>query len=88
VAGQIIQEERKSNQGKEIGPDMEAELLIKAIRINTMSKLTFHDTKKFASLVNDVFPGIKSHDIAYDTLTAAIKEVLASMKLHVIDNQV
>lgn len=56
--------------------DIEAELLIKAIRINTMSKLTFYDTRKFVALVNDVFPGIKSKDIAYDELSAALREVL------------
>lgn len=41
-----------------------------------MSKLTFADTKKFASLVNDVFPGTKSEDIVYEKLTEAVKEVL------------
>lgn len=88
VAGQIIQEERKLNPGKEVTETIEAELLIKAIRINTMSKLTYYDTKKFAALVNDVFPGIRSEDIVYEKLTLEIKEVLNTMKLHVIDNQV
>ena len=53
-----------------------------------MSKLTYYDTKKFAALVNDVFPGIRSEDIVYEKLTLEIKEVLSTMKLHVIDNQV
>jgi dynein heavy chain 2 len=51
-----------------------------------MSKLTYHDTKKFVALVNDVFPGVKSEDIVYEKLTAEIKEVLGVMKLHIIDN--
>lgn len=53
-----------------------------------MSKLTFHDTKKFTQLVSDVFPSISSQDIIYEKLTEAIKEVLASMKLSEIDNQI
>ena len=52
VGGQLIQKERlkrklKFNDG--------ALILIKAIRINTMSKLTFGDSKKFEFLLNDMF---------------------------------
>ena len=78
-----MQEERSKTESP-----MEAELLIKAIRINTMSKLTFHDTKKFVQLVADVFPGTKSEDIVYEKLTVAVREVLASLKLETIDNQI
>jgi dynein heavy chain 2 len=80
-----MQEERGK---QEVSSAMEAELLIKAIRINTMSKLTFHDTKKFVQLVADVFPGSKSEDIVYEKLTAAVREVLATLKLDAIDNQI
>lgn len=81
-----MQEERKN--GQPIDEKTEAELLIKAIRINTMSKLTFYDTRKFVALVNDVFPGVKSEDISYEKLTEAVKEVLKTMKLEVIENQI
>lgn len=46
----------------------EALLLIKAIRINTMSKLTFADSKKFEGLLTDMFPGINVEDIVYEDL--------------------
>jgi len=62
--------------------------LIKAIRINTMSKLTYSDSKKYEALQQDMFPGIKSEDIAYDQLTAAIKLALEEMKLEYIDSQI
>ena len=52
---------RKDNDN--LSKEVEAEILIKALRINTMSKLTFVDTKKFVALVADVFPSIKSEDI-------------------------
>lgn len=48
-------------------------MLIKALRINTLSKLTFGDLKAFLLLLGDVFPGITMKDIAYEELTAAIK---------------
>lgn len=51
-----MQTERTSS----VSADKESELLIKSIRINTMSKLTFHDTRKFVQLMQDVFPGINS----------------------------
>lgn len=62
--------------------------MIKAIRINTMSKLTYSDAKKYEALQSDMFPGINSEDIAYEDLTAAIKVALEEMKHELIDTQV
>ena len=45
---------------------MECELIIKAVRINTLSKLTFTDMRKFKQLLGDIFPGVESKDIAYE----------------------
>ena len=50
---------------------MEAELLIKAVRINTLSKLTFSDTSCFLSLIGDIFPGAESSDVAGGELEVA-----------------
>jgi dynein heavy chain 2 len=65
VAGRLIFEHRTGNKGQEITLETECELLIKAIRINTFSKLTFTDMRKFKSLLNDIFPGVESKDIVY-----------------------
>lgn len=62
--------------------------MIKAIRINTMSKLTFIDSKKFAALMTDLLPGIKVEDIKYDLMTKAIKEALKEKGLEVVDAQI
>lgn len=86
VAGMLIQEARVKT--KDLDSNTESILLIKAIRINTLSKLTFSDMKKFLALLNDVFPGIASLDIVYEDLTKAINEVLAEMKLDRIDQQI
>ena len=86
VGGQLIQEERK--RGIKLDPNMEATLLIKAIRVNTMSKLTYSDSRKFVALLNDIFPGVAPEDIAYEVLTKAIREVLVEMRLDDVESQI
>ena len=51
--------------------------MIKALRVNTLSKLTHGDTAAFNALVGDVFPDAVPQDVAYDQLEAALKEVMA-----------
>ena len=55
---------------------MECELLIKAIRVNTLSKLTWADMRKFTLLLGDIFPGANSSDIVYEEVGAAVKSAL------------
>eukprot|EP01022_Parablepharisma_sp_SALTPOND_P023029 TRINITY_DN475_c0_g1_i1.p1 TRINITY_DN475_c0_g1~~TRINITY_DN475_c0_g1_i1.p1 ORF type:complete len:3195 (-),score=434.63 TRINITY_DN475_c0_g1_i1:26360-35944(-) len=82
VGGQLIQEEKKSK--RPIDDKIEAALLIKAIRINTLSKLTFADSNKFLGLLGDMFPGIKSEDIAYESVAENIKAACSDLKLEYI----
>ena len=79
VGGQLIQAEKKAE--KKLDDKAEALLLIKAIRINTLSKLTYADSSKFLGLLGDMFPGISSEDIAYESLQEAIKKSCEDMKL-------
>ena len=51
-------------------------MLIKSVRVNTLSKLTFADSQKFLDLIGDVFPGVESADIRYAELEAAIQDVM------------
>ena len=75
VAGRLIFEEKDGlNESKE------SEILIKALRINTISKLTFNDTLKFNVLVEDVFPGIDIKDIIYQQISDAVSTVFAEDK--------
>jgi dynein heavy chain 2 len=71
--GRLIQDYRK--RGVQFGPGTESEILIKAMRVNTLSKLTFSDTLKFLALIGDVFPGVNSSDITGGELEQAIREV-------------
>ena len=88
VAGGLISEERAQDKSAGgLDATQEAVLLIKAIRINTLSKLTYQDMTKFLALLNDVFPGVQSIDISYDELTKSIIEVLKELKLDFIEQQ-
>lgn len=67
---------------------LEAKLVVQALRINTLSKLTFTDGARFDALVSDVFPGIDFKDIEYEHLAAAYREVCKEKHLLINENQV
>ena len=66
----------------------EAEIVVQALRLNTLSKLTFSDSMRFDSLVKDVFPGIKFEDQGYVDLKAALQESCIELGLNENQNQV
>ena len=82
--GRLIQSYK--NDGVEVTPELEYEILIKAVRVNTLSKLTFSDTSKFLSLINDVFPGVKSADITGGELERAICEVIKEKPFNCVED--
>ena len=86
TGGSLIQQEKK--KGAQLNYEMEALLLIKSIRVNTISKLTYSDSYKYEFLQQDMFPGIQSKDIDYDELQKAIKEAISELKLQYIEKQV
>lgn len=48
-----------AKQAGTVTPALEQELCVQALRVNTLSKLTFADSKQFDSLLRDVFPGVE-----------------------------
>ncbi|KEG15451.1 dynein heavy chain [Trypanosoma grayi] len=66
----------------------ESEILIKSLRVNTLSKLTFEDAALFNNLIADVFPGIPMKEIDYAELRPAIEESIKEMKLQLVESQV
>ncbi len=82
--GRLIQT-YKSN-GDNVTPEIEYEILIKALRVNTLSKLTFTDTMKFLALIGDVFPGVKSADITGGELEEAIRLVSSEKPFHLVED--
>ena len=83
--GRLIQSYKSS--GEDVQSDTEYEILIKAVRVNTLSKLTFADTSKFLNLIGDVFPGVKSADITGGELEEAINEVMKEKPFHLVEDQ-
>ena len=72
----------------EISSKYESQLVVQAARINTLSKLTFGDSKRFDGLLQDIFPGIDLRDIEYENLRKALHEVYKDHHLLINDMQV
>lgn len=69
-------------EGAAVDTTKETEILIKAVRVNTLSKLTYGDTRLFLALIGDVFPGVESGDIPgvilhRETLASTLWSVLS-----------
>ena len=86
TGGTMIQQELR--KGRKLSYEDESLILIKAIRVNTISKMTYEDAIKYESLQSDMFPGITSADIDYEDLSAAVAETIKDMKLQNIDKQI
>jgi dynein heavy chain 2 len=82
--GRLIQSYKA--RGEAISSTTEYEILIKAVRVNTLSKLTFGDTSKFLALIGDVFPGVNSSDIAGGDLEVAIREVMKEKPFFLVED--
>jgi len=88
-AGKLIKEEKENNGGggASVSEALESRFVIQALRVNTLSKLTFADSQRFASLISDVFPGIECDDVREEELEAAVRACLADQKLEELDLQ-
>ena len=71
-----------------VDPSVEYRLVVQALRLNTLSKLTFADSKRFDQLVQDVFPGVPFRDVEYAELESALREACLEQNLVIIDAQV
>ena len=71
-----------------VDKQLESKLVVQALRINTLSKLTFSDCARFNALVKDVFPGIEFKDIEFDKLAEAIRIVCKEKNLKINETQV
>ncbi|KAL3878520.1 hypothetical protein ACJMK2_030860 [Sinanodonta woodiana] len=86
--GNLLQQSKKKIKGGKVDVGLETKLVVQALRINTLSKLTFSDSVRFDSLVRDVFPGIEFKDIEYETLAEAIRQVCKETNLVINEMQV
>lgn len=66
----------------------ESSLVVHALRLNTMSKLTFADSSRFDALVKDVFTGVSFTDVEDQILMQALEQVYKEAQLELIPSQV
>uniref|UniRef100_A0A3Q1J7D9 Cytoplasmic dynein 2 heavy chain 1 n=1 Tax=Anabas testudineus TaxID=64144 RepID=A0A3Q1J7D9_ANATE len=62
-------------------------LVVQALRLNTMSKLTFADSSRFDALVRDVFSGVNFTDVEDQILMHALEHVYKEARLELIPSQ-
>ena len=67
---------------------VEAKVVVQALRLNTLSKLTFADLKRFDGLVRDIFPNVEFQDVDYEKLADAVRESAQELNLVVMPTQV
>jgi len=73
LAGRLLQEIKSSRQ-EPITDVKEAALLLKAVRMNTLSKLPCTDSRRFQDSCLDRFPGVNVKDIEHKELEAVIRD--------------
>ncbi|XP_029026743.1 cytoplasmic dynein 2 heavy chain 1 isoform X2 [Betta splendens] len=84
ACGSLLQQQRRSHDKDKI---QESSLVLQALRLNTMSKLTFADSSRFDALIKDVFSGVNFTDVEDQILMHALEQVYKEAQLELIPNQ-
>ncbi|KAJ3146349.1 Cytoplasmic dynein 2 heavy chain 1 [Geranomyces michiganensis] len=84
LAGRLLHEEKKKGP---VSTSREPAILVKALRVNTLSKLTFADSLRFDGLMKDIFPEVPLEEVDYEDLAKAVKEAYAELNLIYIESQ-
>ncbi|XP_054598719.1 cytoplasmic dynein 2 heavy chain 1 isoform X1 [Nothobranchius furzeri] len=84
ACGSLLQQQRRSHEMDKI---QESNLVVQALRLNTMSKLTFADSSRFDALVRDVFSGVDFTDMEDWILMDALNQVFKEAQLELIPSQ-
>jgi dynein heavy chain 2 len=88
LGGSLVQDWLRKHPKKKPSEVEESELMVKSLRINTVSKLTFDDARLFSGLIADIFPGVKVNEISYEELEAAVKTSVTDLGLQYVEAQV
>ncbi|XP_068440329.1 cytoplasmic dynein 2 heavy chain 1 isoform X1 [Clinocottus analis] len=84
ACGSLLQQQRRSLDKDKI---QESSLVVQALRLNTMSKLTFADISRFDALVRDVFSGVIFMDVEDQILMHALEQVFTEARMELIPSQ-
>ncbi|KAK9815706.1 hypothetical protein WJX72_008353 [[Myrmecia] bisecta] len=94
IAGKLLHEGRAKAAGRAGGeaavlsPEAECQLIIRAVRLATLPKLTFDDNARFLALLADVFPNIQVAEVSDEEVQAAVIAAAADLKLELNPGQV
>ena len=66
----------------------EVEIVVQALRLNTLSKLTFSDSMRFDALIRDVFLDVAFNNEGYEDLKKAIRDSYEELELKINENQI
>ncbi|XP_073518216.1 cytoplasmic dynein 2 heavy chain 1 isoform X2 [Phyllobates terribilis] len=83
--GNLLQPLKKNGAKLSIS---ESHIVVQALRLNTMSKLTFADCSRCDALIKDVFPGIDFKEVEYIELSAALQQAFEEANLEIIPSQI
>lgn len=86
--GAMLKIIRTNNTEMKIDNEKEAEIAVNALRLNTISKLTFIDNQKFEKLVKDFFPNVEFSNAGYEQLDEALRESCVELGLEVNEKQI
>ncbi|VDM55898.1 unnamed protein product [Angiostrongylus costaricensis] len=65
----------------------ETETVVQALLLNTLSKLTFSDSKRFSVLINDVFSSVNKELATFGDLIEPLKSASNEMNIELTDKQ-
>ena len=71
-----------------VSAGQEVSIVVQGVRLNTLSKLTFADSKRFDALLKDVFCGVKFEEIENPDLKKALVETCTEQHLTIEPTQV
>ncbi|CAG6004611.1 unnamed protein product [Menidia menidia] len=84
ACGSLLQQQRRTLDKNKA---QESSLVAQALRVNTMSKLTFADSSRFDALVRDVFAGVDFTNVDDQILIHALEQVYKEAQLELIPSQ-
>ncbi|KAK6637824.1 hypothetical protein RUM44_008246 [Polyplax serrata] len=83
--GSLFKESKRKKADSKLS---EMEVAVEAVRLNTLSKLTFKDSVLFDKIVEDVFVGVKFIGSDFDEITAALKSSYEDLGLQYNEIQI
>ena len=88
-AGSLLEKARTELSGdRKIDiASLEFKLILQAIRLNTLSKLTYSDCRRFDALIGDIFPGIPFEESQHADLQSCLQRHLKDGGFYAVDRQ-